>query len=94
MPLKTRADILRTIEPQTRWLPVTSTAAVSAILENIERSFLWDLYYWSCCACCSSAACPGGRYSRTWGYVPSGVMGLLLVILLVLLFAGYVPTSL
>jgi Protein of unknown function (DUF3309) len=37
---------------------------------------------------------PRWRYSRTWGYVPSGVMGLLLVILLVLLFAGYVPTSL
>ena len=34
------------------------------------------------------------RYSRTWGYVPSGIMGLPLVILLVLLFAGYVPTSL
>ena len=37
---------------------------------------------------------PRWRYSRTWGYVPSGVMALLLVILLVLLFAGYVPSSL
>jgi len=37
---------------------------------------------------------PRWRYSRTWGYVPSGVMGLLLVILLLLLFGGYVPSSL
>jgi hypothetical protein len=37
---------------------------------------------------------PRWRYSRTWGYIPSGVMGLLLVILLVLLFGGYLPTSL
>jgi hypothetical protein len=37
---------------------------------------------------------PRWRYSRTWGYVPSGIMALLLVILLVLLFAGYVPSSL
>jgi hypothetical protein len=37
---------------------------------------------------------PRWRYSRTWGYVPSGIMGLLLAILLVLLFSGYVPTSL
>jgi hypothetical protein len=37
---------------------------------------------------------PGWRHSRAWGYVPSGIMALRLVILLVLLFAGYVPTSL
>jgi hypothetical protein len=37
---------------------------------------------------------PRWRYSRAWGYVPSGVMGLLLVILLVLLLEGYIPTSL
>jgi hypothetical protein len=37
---------------------------------------------------------PRWRYSRTWGYVPSGVMGLLLVILLLLLFGGYIPSSL
>jgi len=37
---------------------------------------------------------PRWRYSRTWGYVPSGIMGLLLVILLVLLFGGYIPSSL
>jgi len=37
---------------------------------------------------------PRWRYSRTWGYVPSGVMVVLLMILLVLLFEGYIPTSL
>jgi hypothetical protein len=37
---------------------------------------------------------PRWRYSRTWGYIPSGVMALLLVILLVLLFGGYIPSSL
>ncbi len=37
---------------------------------------------------------PRWRYSRTWGYVPSGIMGLLLVILLVLLFGGYLPSTL
>jgi hypothetical protein len=37
---------------------------------------------------------PRWRYSRTWGYVPSGIMALLLVILLALLFGGYIPSSL
>ena len=30
-------------------------------------------------------------YSRRWGYGPSGVLGLLLVVLLILLFLGAVP---
>ncbi len=34
---------------------------------------------------------PRWGYSRNWGYGPSGGMGLLVVILLVLLVAGYVP---
>lgn len=34
---------------------------------------------------------PRWRYSRTWGYVPSSVMGLLLVVLLLLLFGRYIP---
>ncbi len=37
---------------------------------------------------------PRWRYSRTWGYVPSGIMGLVLVVLLVLLFGGYISSSL
>ena len=37
---------------------------------------------------------PRWGYSGTWGYAPSGVVGLLLVIVLVLLFAGYIPSSL
>ncbi len=37
---------------------------------------------------------PRWRYSRMWGYVPSGIMGLLLVILLLLLFGGYIPSTL
>jgi Protein of unknown function (DUF3309) len=34
---------------------------------------------------------PTWRYSRNWGYGPSGGIGLLLVILLVLVVAGYIP---
>jgi Protein of unknown function (DUF3309) len=34
---------------------------------------------------------PRWGYSRNWGYGPSGGLGLLVVILLVLVFAGYVP---
>ena len=34
---------------------------------------------------------PSWGYSRNWGYGPSGGLGLLVVILLVLVFAGYVP---
>jgi hypothetical protein len=34
---------------------------------------------------------PTWGHSRNWGYGPSGGLGLLVVILLVLVFAGYVP---
>jgi Protein of unknown function (DUF3309) len=34
---------------------------------------------------------PRWGYSRDWGYGPSGGLGLLVVILLVLVLAGYVP---
>ena len=34
---------------------------------------------------------PTWGYSRSWGYVPSGVLGLLLVVVLVLLLMGYIP---
>ena len=34
---------------------------------------------------------PTWRYSRNGGYGPSGGIGLLLVILLVLVIAGYIP---
>lgn len=37
---------------------------------------------------------PRWRYRGTWGYVPSGIMGLLFVIVLVLLLEGYIPSSL
>jgi hypothetical protein len=37
---------------------------------------------------------PRWRYRGTWAYVPSGIMGLLLVIVLVLLLEGYIPSSL
>jgi hypothetical protein len=36
------------------------------------------------------AAAPAWPYSRGWGYYPSGGLGLVLVVLLVLLLAGYV----
>jgi Protein of unknown function (DUF3309) len=34
---------------------------------------------------------PRWGYSRNWGYGPSGGLGLLVVILLILVLAGYVP---
>ncbi|MHB0858852.1 MAG: DUF3309 family protein [Anaerolineae bacterium] len=34
------------------------------------------------------AGLPTWGYSRSWGYAPSGLLGLLLVILVVLLLAG------
>ena len=36
-------------------------------------------------------ASPAWPYSRTWGYGPSGLLGLLLIVLLILLFLGTVP---
>ena len=36
-------------------------------------------------------AVPAYPYSRSWGYAPSGVLGLLLVVLLILLLMGMVP---
>jgi len=34
---------------------------------------------------------PTWGYSRSWGYGPSGGLGLLLVIVLILLLLGYIP---
>ena len=34
---------------------------------------------------------PTWGYSRSWGYGPSGGLGLVLVVVLVLLFMGYIP---
>ena len=34
---------------------------------------------------------PTWRYSRNWGYRPSGVLGLILVVVLVLLLLGHLP---
>jgi len=34
---------------------------------------------------------PRWGYSRDWGYAPSSVLGLVLVVVLVLLLAGYIP---
>jgi flagellin-like protein len=33
-------------------------------------------------------ALPSWRYSRSWGYYPSGVVGLVLLVLIVLLLVG------
>lgn len=35
------------------------------------------------------AAIPSWPYSRTWGYGPSGILGFIVLILLILLLAGY-----
>jgi len=37
---------------------------------------------------------PAWPYSRNWGYGPSGILGLLLVVLLVLLFVQVIPWGL
>jgi hypothetical protein len=34
---------------------------------------------------------PRWNYSRNWGYTPSGLLGLVLLIVLVLLLVGYIP---
>lgn len=31
---------------------------------------------------------PSWRHSRTWGYIPSGTVGLILVVLLILVLVG------
>jgi Protein of unknown function (DUF3309) len=36
------------------------------------------------------AAAPAWPYSREWGYYPSGGLGLVVVILVVLLLTGYI----
>ena len=36
-------------------------------------------------------ALPTWPHSRSWGYGPSGGLGLVVVILLILLFMGYLP---
>lgn len=37
---------------------------------------------------------PTWPYSREWGYWPSGVLGIALVVVLVLLLTGYIPQTL
>ena len=36
------------------------------------------------------AAIPTWPYSRDWGYYPSGGLGIILIIILILLIAGYI----
>lgn len=36
-------------------------------------------------------AAPAWPYSRSWGYGPSGLVGVLLVILIILMFTSVVP---
>ncbi|MDF2766900.1 MAG: hypothetical protein K0S81_3895 [Rhodospirillales bacterium] len=36
------------------------------------------------------AAIPAWPYSRDWGYYPSGGLGIILIIILILLIAGYI----
>jgi hypothetical protein len=36
---------------------------------------------------------PTWRYSRDWGYGPSGLLGVVLAVLLILLLLGYIPRS-
>jgi hypothetical protein len=36
-------------------------------------------------------AIPAWPYSRGWGYGPSGLVGVLVIILIVLLLTGYLP---
>ena len=36
-------------------------------------------------------AVPAWPYSRSWGYFPSGILGLLVIAIMVLLLMGYFP---
>ena len=36
------------------------------------------------------AAIPAWPYRRVWGYYPSGGLGIILIIILILLIAGYI----
>jgi len=38
-----------------------------------------------------AGAWPSWGHSRNWGYAPSGVLGTLLIIILILVLLGYVP---
>ena len=40
------------------------------------------------------AGAPTWPYSREWGYGPSGVLGIVLVVVLVLLLSGFIPQTL
>jgi hypothetical protein len=37
------------------------------------------------------AAAPAWPYSRSWGYYPSGTLGTVLLIIIVLMLIGYIP---
>ncbi len=37
---------------------------------------------------------PTWPYSQEWGYMPSGIVGAVLVVVLVLVLAGYIPKTL
>lgn len=37
------------------------------------------------------AAVPAWPYSRSWGYYPSGTLGTVLLIIIVLMLVGYMP---
>jgi hypothetical protein len=39
------------------------------------------------------AVVPSWRYSRDWGYGPSGGLALVLVVVVVLVYLGYIPGS-
>lgn len=34
---------------------------------------------------------PTWKYSKGWGYFPSGIFGLLLLVLIIMLLMGYIP---
>ncbi len=36
---------------------------------------------------------PRWNYSRNWGYGPSGLLGAVLVVVLLLVFLGYIPSG-
>ena len=36
---------------------------------------------------------PAWPYSRRWGYGPSGVLGVILVVLLIFVLLGYIPRT-
>ena len=72
-----------------------NTGEAVSRLSNLKnrKDVLWDCYYLIILVVLLLGGLPTWGYSRSWGYGPSGVLGLLVVVAVVLLLMGYLPHS-